>query len=157
MDQAGRSWCFTVGVATAAVAFVLALALVFNTIPRQPRTGTSGVTEIAQSFENISYMPGKDPQFLALDVHLPEAADGPLPTLLLLHGTGWGDHYYGNKAIFDAMATYFSERGYATVSPNWLLGTFPPDRSMFSNAFCALAWIHSNAGTYGFDPGRIAA
>ena len=101
-------------------------------------------TATPQPIKNISYNPD-----WVLDVHLPEAADGPFPTLLLLHGTSQ------KKSSLYPLAAYFTERGYAAVSANWMTEVYFPDGSMYPNAFCALAWIHTNAETYGFDPQRV--
>jgi acetyl esterase/lipase len=95
-------------------------------------------------YRAISYLPD-----WLLDVYLPEAEVGPYPTLLLLHGAGV------NNESLSAIARHFAQRGYATVLPNWLTGKYPPERSMFSNAFCALAWTYSNAEAFGFDPERV--
>jgi acetyl esterase/lipase len=86
--------------------------------------------------KNRSYMRGE-----LLDVYLPQEMAGPFPTLLVLHG------FDGSKQVYAPMAKYFRKRGYATVTATW---------SNAPNAFCALAWIYANAGTYGFDTQRIA-
>jgi len=93
---------------------------------------------------NLLYSPGQ-----YVDVRLPEAADAPFPTLLLLHGANV------DKNSLSSLAGYFTARGYAAVLANWLYG-WPPDQSELSNAFCALAWLYANAEEYGFDPERVA-
>ena len=95
-------------------------------------------TPTRQSLKSINYVPDR-----TLDAYLPEGVDKPFPTLLLLHA-------WGAPGALLPMAIRFSERGYATVDAKW-----SKSPSMFSNAFCALAWIHTNAETYGFDPQRI--
>jgi acetyl esterase/lipase len=98
----------------------------------------------SSTFNDIPYLPD-----WALDVFLPEGADGPYPTLLLLHGAdGIRSHLY-------PLADYFTQRGYATVVPNWMGQLRPPRRSEFLNAFCSLAWLYSSADEYGFDPDRV--
>jgi dipeptidyl aminopeptidase/acylaminoacyl peptidase len=54
-----------------------------------------------------------------------------------------------------SLADCFTARGYAVVLANWLVGWLN-DQSELSNAFCALAWLHTNAEEYGFDPERVA-
>jgi acetyl esterase/lipase len=87
----------------------------------------------------------------ALDVYLPGTGEGPYPTLLVLHGATI------NKTRFKSLATYFAERGYAAVVPNW--GVADVSRinlsADFRKPFCALAWLHANADTYGFDLQRV--
>jgi acetyl esterase/lipase len=86
-----------------------------------------------------------------LDIYLPASGDGPFPTLLLIHGGG------GDRRDLDHWARHFAEWGYAAVSINYR------DTNQFDyplpvqDAFCALAWIHAKADTYGFDPTHIVA
>jgi acetyl esterase/lipase len=113
-----------------------------------PMPNVPPVTPAADSgsskFNDIPYLPD-----WLLDVFLPEDADGPYPTLLLLHGAG------GTRSLLYPLAEYFTQRGYATVVPNWMEGERPPRRSEFLNTFCSLAWLYSNADEYGFDPDRV--
>lgn len=87
-----------------------------------------------------------------LDVYLPEGGDAPYPTLLLMHGGGF---QFGDKRILAPIAEWFAERGYAAVSMNYRLTPSHSFPAPVEDAFCALAWIHANAGAYGFDPQRI--
>ena len=100
----------------------------------------------ASPLENIQYL---DPNW-QLDVSLPESTNGPFPTLLLLHGAG-GVYRQSLKSV----AEYFTQRGYAAVLADWMVGHDPdwPDSS--SNAFCALAWVHSNAEAYKIDADKV--
>ena len=86
-----------------------------------------------------------------LDIYLPASGDGPFPTLLLMHGGG------GDKRDLDHWANYFVVRGYAAVSINYRDMTRHGYPEPVQDAFCALAWTHANADTYGFDPQRIFA
>jgi acetyl esterase/lipase len=99
---------------------------------------------------NVPYVTDGHPS-QKLDIYLPASGDGPFPTLLLIHGGG------GDKRDFDHWARRFAEQGYAAVSINYR------DINQFDyplpvqDAFCALAWTHAKADTYGFDPRRIVA
>lgn len=81
-----------------------------------------------------------------LDVYQPQIEGQALPTLVLIHGSGSGKFY-----MIDT-AEYFARQGYAVVVYNKGLGTYPRNEQ---DSFCALAWIHANADTYGFDTQRI--
>lgn len=101
----------------------------------------------------------------SLDVYLPRGA-GPFPTVLMIH---WGlfpaifCHYSANtvcrvpdKLWAKSEAIYLTELGYAAVVMNYRYAPeflFP---AQLQDAFCALAWIHSNADTYNFDRSRVA-
>jgi acetyl esterase/lipase len=84
-----------------------------------------------------------------LDIYLPASGDRPFSTLLAIHGGGV------DKINLTHVARHFVERGYAVISINYR------DMSLFDypapvqDVFCALAWTHANADTYGFDAGRI--
>jgi acetyl esterase/lipase len=107
--------------------------------------------------QNILYVPNGD-SLQVMDLTLPGKGDGTFPVILAIHGGG------GDKTEFNAWAKYFAELGFATVSINF---RGMPDRDMLpekslypasvKDAFCALAWIGSNANTYRFDLQRVAA
>jgi len=81
-----------------------------------------------------------------LDVYQPQIEGGRLPTLVLIHGRE------SSKDQLAYFADYLARRGYAVVVFNKGLGQYP---SRERDSFCALAWIHASADTYGFDPERI--
>jgi acetyl esterase/lipase len=86
-----------------------------------------------------------------LDVYLPEGKSGPLSTILAIHGGG------GDKRDLSVLARHFAERGYAIVSINHR--TMPQSiyPAQIQDTFCALAWVHNNADSYGFDSQRVVA
>jgi acetyl esterase/lipase len=53
------------------------------------------------------------------------------------------------------LARYATEQGYAAVSIAWRYGEESGQPLSFQDTFCALAWVHTNAETYGFDADRI--
>ncbi len=99
-----------------------------------------------------------------LDVYLPPGGDGPFPTLLVIHGlklmagsTDVASLGSTGKKEHDSLARYFAERGYAVVLIGYRWPSEPLQQQMTRDAFCALAWVHANAESYGFDAQRIAA
>ncbi len=89
-----------------------------------------------------------------LDVYLPEGQDEPFPTIFAIHGGGFRS---GSKVAYYELANHFNELGYALVSIDY---RFTPDfiyPAQVQDAFCALAWVHANAATYGFDTEHIVA
>jgi acetyl esterase/lipase len=103
-----------------------------------------------ETIGNVSYVP--DGYFdQKLDIYLPTSGDGPFPTLLMIHQGG------GRKEQLASWGRSFAERGYAAISINhrqWPDYRYPAD---VEDAFCALAWVHANAPTYGFDADHIFA
>jgi acetyl esterase/lipase len=96
------------------------------------------------------YVANGDP-LQKLDIYRPQGLAGPFPTLFALHGGG------GNKSDMAGLAYYFAKRGFAVVSINRRQSPQYNYPVPVQDAFCALAWVHANAGTYGLDPARIVA
>ncbi len=89
-----------------------------------------------------------------LTVYLPGEGNGPFPTILAIHG---GCFQAESKRNYQRYASYFTGLGYALVAIDYRLAptfTYP---AQVQDSFCALAWIHANAATYGFDTEHIAA
>ena len=93
-------------------------------------------------------------QLQRLDVFLPEGEEGPFPTIIAIYGGGFTS---GGKYWYEELASHFSELGYAFVSINYRLAPEFNYPAHVQDAFCALAWVHANAATYGFDADRIIA
>lgn len=110
-------------------------------------------------FELYSDLPYLEPERAEkLDVYIPRDAMHPLPVVLYIHGGGFsgGDKAWGvEKPTCEAIA----KAGYAVVSINYKLNVprgydaFPQN---IEDCKSALRWIRKEAGTYGFDPTRIA-
>jgi len=103
---------------------------------------------------NVPYIPDGH-KLQKLDVFLPEGEDGPFPTIIAIYGGGFVG--LRSKASYYDLAKHFNELGYALVTINH---RFSPEfiyPAHVQDAFCALAWVHANAATYGFDTERIVA
>jgi acetyl esterase/lipase/DNA-binding beta-propeller fold protein YncE len=98
---------------------------------------------------DLPYITGGYPQ-QKLDIYLPTSGNGPFFTLLLIHGGG------GDKQDLAFWAQHFVELDYAVISINYRDTRFGYPAPV-QDAFCALAWTHSQADTYGFDPQHIVA
>ncbi|MCU0476240.1 MAG: alpha/beta hydrolase [Anaerolineae bacterium] len=89
-----------------------------------------------------------------LDVYLPTSdarttPDG-VPLVFAIHG---GGYVTGDKDIMAAIAEVLTADGYAVVSPNYRLGTFPDP---IDDITCALAWaLTEGAQAYAFDLSRV--
>ena len=88
------------------------------------------------------------------------------PGFVIIHGGGFvgGDKAQGN---FVAFANEYASRGYVCISINYrLMGDDPPTpgstaieraiNAAIEDAAKAIAWMKTNAGTYGIDSSRIA-
>jgi len=90
-----------------------------------------------------------DGQSLTLDVSRPEAAGGPLPVIIALHGWSADD-----RDLLRPVAEALAGAGYAVAAvscrpaPRWI---FP---AQLEDARAAADWIHDNAETLQVDPHR---
>ncbi len=113
-------------------------------VPTQTSTPMPEKTMITfKMFKDIQY---GATQNQILDLYQPQMGDQTLPTLVLLHGSGSGKFYMRYTA------EYFARQGYAVVTINRGLGSYPRNER---DSFCALAWVHTQADTYGFDTQKV--
>jgi acetyl esterase/lipase len=89
---------------------------------------------------------GPDASFQTVDLYLPDPARRRSTTLFIVN------HGSGDKLPW---ARRFAERGYPVLFVN--VRRREPYPEPVEDAFCALSWAHAQAGSYGFDPGRILA
>ena len=80
----------------------------------------------------------------SLDIYLPTDDGLPVPVAIMLHGNR------GDKTNFRYTADQLNAHGFAVVLPNYRI-----DPITYSDAFCALAWIHANAEQYGLDANQL--
>lgn len=99
------------------------------------------------------YVPDGD-RTQVLTVYLPGEGNGPFPTILAIHG---GCFYTESKQNYQRYASYFTGLGYALVAMDYRLVPYYKYPAQVQDSFCALAWIHASADTYGFDTEHIAA
>lgn len=125
-----------------------------------PATATPTPEPSYPTYPDVSYVEDAD-RAHKLDIYVPAEGGKPLPTLFVVHGLdvyGSADWIFGvrSKEAYDGLARHFAERGYAVVVVNYRYPSEPFQQQMTQDAFCALAWTHANADTYGIDPWRIA-
>jgi acetyl esterase/lipase len=87
-----------------------------------------------------------------LDIYLPPTGQAPYPTILAIHGGGFRAR---SKELYQNIGPYFARQGYAFVAINYRLTPFFKYPAQVADSFCALAWLHANHNTYGFDPNRV--
>lgn len=110
-----------------------------------PMVKTSGQDKLKPTYPDIRYVEDGD-YSQKVDIYLPETDDeAVLPAILLLHGSGY------TKWDMEPLAAYFVEQGYAAIAVE-----YRSRREVFINdLFCALAWTHAEADTYGLDTTRL--
>ena len=103
-----------------------------------------------QKFVSIAY--AENSPFQKLDVYLPGDSEGPFPTFIGIHGGGFSSR---SKAMYGLMGHHFAQNGYAFVAIDYRLSPQSSYPAHVEDSFCALAWVHANAETYGFDLNRL--
>ena len=105
-----------------------------------------GVTQC----RNISYGPhGQDNR---LDVYYPKGTNGPLPTIVSIHG---GGYVYGSKEIYRRYGMDMARRGFAFVNFNYRLAPKWKFPTPLADTGAVMEWIARNARQYHLDPDRI--
>ena len=105
-----------------------------------------GVTEC----RNIRYGPyGK---WSLLDVYYPDEAQGPLPTIVSIHG---GGYVYGTKEIYRRYGMDMAARGFAFVNFNYRLAPKWKFPTPLHDTNAVLDWVCKNARRYHLDLDRI--
>lgn len=91
---------------------------------------------------------------LRLDVYRPETGNGPLPTVILVHGGGWES---GERAMERPLARRLAAAGFVAAPVSYRLG--PAGR--FPNALhdlkSAVRWLRAHADEFGIDPDALGA
>jgi acetyl esterase/lipase len=71
---------------------------------------------------------------------------------LAIHGGGFRAR---SKTLYSRLAGHLNELGYAVVSTDYRLTPSYSHPAQVEDVFCALAWVHANHATYGFDNEHI--
>ena len=85
---------------------------------------------------------------LKVDVYRPRYAEGPLPTVIYIHGGGWVG---GSKEASAFQLLPYLEQGWAAVNVQYRLARVSQAPAAVEDSRCALQWVAANAEQYGFD------
>jgi acetyl esterase/lipase len=126
------------------------LALSLRTLGARALEASASPTYAVQ-MQTLKYA-SPDGVDLLLDLYLPQAAPGPLPLIVFLHGGGWSQ---GSRATGPDFKRFFAQDGIAMASIDYRLTpsvTFPKNAE---DVKTAIRWLRANAVTYNLDPRRI--
>lgn len=87
-----------------------------------------------------------------LDVYVPKDAAEPCPTLIWIHGGGWGRL---TKDSVSGQLIPFLENGWVVVNVDYRLTPQAPAPAAVIDCRCALHWVVRNAGELKVDPAKI--
>jgi acetyl esterase/lipase len=89
---------------------------------------------------------------LKLDLYSPQAADGPVPGLVFIHGGGWKA---GKKEDYRIYGLTFAQKGYVVASVQYRLSGEAQYPAAIHDVKAAVRWMRSEAASIGVDPDRI--
>lgn len=93
---------------------------------------------------------------LKMDVYYPQAATGPVPVVMYVHGGGWtgGDKQEGAGT---AAIPSLQEAGFLVISINYRLAPQYKFPAQIEDVKCAVRYLRAHADKYSLDPDRIGA
>ena len=93
-------------------------------------------------------------RYIVARFNVPDAGDGPLPALVLLHGGGWT---WNTIRTGDRTAREYAARaGIIVVAPDYSLSPEYKFPQALNECVAAVEAVRANAGEWGIDPDRIA-
>lgn len=87
-----------------------------------------------------------------LDIYRRRGAEGPLPTLVVIHGGGWVG---GTKESSSLTFLPYLEAGWNVVNVEYRLARVSLAPAAVEDCRCALKWVIRNAKEYGFDTSKL--
>jgi acetyl esterase/lipase len=100
--------------------------------------------------EGVQYRKGDEGALL--DVHRPATAEGPLPTIVWVHGGGFVS---GSRQDVSVFCSLLAQRGFAVVSLDYRLAPRAAYPAPVVDVTAALAHLVANAEQLGIDPHRL--
>jgi acetyl esterase/lipase len=107
-------------------------------------------TTVPPTQANLAYGSASDRQ--VLDLYLPEAASGPVPVVVWVHG---GAFMMGDKSDPQSLAA-LRAAGFAVAAINYRLSGTDQWPAQRDDVMAAVAYLRANATDLGIDPARIA-
>jgi acetyl esterase/lipase len=89
---------------------------------------------------------------LKLDVYRRKDVKTPQPTVLYIHGGGWGG---GSRNSILYLITPWFEMGFNVVNVEYRLTKVSPAPAAVEDCLCALKFVAARASQYGFDANKI--
>ena len=104
--------------------------------------------------EDLPVKDGKSTISLALDLLHPAVPTAdPRPLVLFVHGGGWNS---GSRSMGEGFLPLFAGGGAVSGTLSYRLSRDAPYPAALEDVAAAVAWIRTNAESFGVDPNRIA-
>ncbi len=100
---------------------------------------------------NVTYLTANNYES-KLDVYRRRGGEGPVPTVIAIHGGGWVN---GTKEGTSLFVLPYLEAGYNVVNITYRLARVSLAPAAVEDCRCALKWVIANAREYGFDTSKL--
>lgn len=100
---------------------------------------------------NVTYLTANNYES-KLDVYRRRGVEGPLPTVIAIHGGGWTGGTKESTALF---VLPYLEAGFNVVNVEYRLARVSLAPAAVEDCRCALKWAIANAKEYGFDTSKL--
>lgn len=100
---------------------------------------------------NVTYLTANNYES-KLDVYRRRGVDGPLPTVIAIHGGGWTGGTKESTALF---VLPYLEAGFNVVNVEYRLARVSLAPAAVEDCRCALKWTIAHAKEYGFDTSKL--
>ncbi|MCX7010024.1 MAG: prolyl oligopeptidase family serine peptidase [Kiritimatiellaeota bacterium] len=117
----------------------------------QPRRGPEQLPPGTTVQRDVEYVAGGG-KSQALDLYVPENADGMLPVIIFIHGGGWRS---GSKDMVPALSLL--PRGYAIASIEYRFSDKALWPAQLDDCKAAIRWLRTNAARYHLDAHHLGA
>lgn len=91
---------------------------------------------------------------LLMDIAFPDAAAGPFPAVVCIHGGGWCG---GEKEACQGTIEMLAQRGYVAASIDYRLSPWFKLPAHVEDCKCAVRFLRAHAGAFQIRPDRIGA
>jgi len=140
--------------------FLLVFIILVVSIHASHQTGLAEENDVIME-RDIIYGKGGDVD-LMLDLARPKKAKGRLPTLIYIHGGGWGYMLGFSKNSYTSSIREAAKKDYIAVTIEHRLISVKengkvkyPFPAQVHDIKCAVRWLRANARKYKIDPNRI--
>ena len=100
---------------------------------------------------NVTYLTANNYES-KLDVYRRRGVEGPVPTVIVIHGGGWVN---GTKEATSLFALPYLEAGFNVVNVTYRLARVSLAPAAVEDCRCALKWVIGHAKEYGFDTSKL--
>lgn len=140
------------------LSFILAAFVIVFAVPEAARgqfvEGAARAGDLSNRYRivsNVTYVTANNYE-AKLDVYVPRNLAGPNPTVIYIHGGGWGG---GAKETSWLAIVPYLEAGFSVVNVEYRMARVSLAPAAVEDCRCALRWVIRNAKEYNFDTSKL--